>query len=400
MSAGGWRLAHGGWRRALKRDAEEAAAKQRLGLSQLRLASSTSESAATEQQAAAADQQVSLPKLEFTACGPFLELAEERTKVVNKAGEVDPGESKLPRPFGLPKRATWLALPENTAGGITGSRKPGSGKGSLTGEFGEANSPALDKYLSSMSKAGPRHRPEEFSWQSALCASAPMSSGRHYAEFEIVQGHQVLLGVALPNLSLSKQAHMTAQFWGINANGGMLQHAGVYHEWEGAKGFGVDDTIGLSLDCDAGRLTVFANGKRSGVAVRGGLQGKTLCWAVSLCGGLFPEPDQLAEGGPQWRIPAQPNGQAVRITAKPPPPNPDTPLMQKPPTAQQLAQWTAEDFYVVKEGDTFESIVAALGEERLGVESWWRRECEPLTSSVCRLVRSDGTFLSIDLLFF
>ena len=55
-------------------------------------------------------------KLEFTACGTFLELGEEGCKVASKVGEVDPGESKLPRPFGLPKKATWLALPESPLG--------------------------------------------------------------------------------------------------------------------------------------------------------------------------------------------------------------------------------------------------------------------------------------------
>jgi hypothetical protein len=145
------------------------------------------------------------------------------------------------------------------------------------------------------------------------------------AEFEVLLGSQLLIGVArlpgqpgLTDLDLSKRAHMTKQFWGINGNGGKLHHDGRFNDWlevkDGDKrvpGFGAGDTVGLILDCDEGTLTVYKNGELLGACLQHSvrLQKETLCWAVSLCGVC------AATGLPM----AQPVGQSVRIAAKVPP---------------------------------------------------------------------------------
>jgi hypothetical protein len=48
----------------------------------------------------------------------------------------------------------------------------------------------------------------------------------------------------------------------------------------GAEHFGVDDVLGLMLDCDTGTLAVKKNGERLGVAATG-LTGK-FCWAAAV----------------------------------------------------------------------------------------------------------------------
>jgi hypothetical protein len=71
-------------------------------------------------------------------------------------------------------------------------------------------------------------------------------------------------------------------FWGVGVTTGLLWHAGRFCNWLGRQPFGQGDTLGLLLDCEAGRLVVYKNNLLLGVAATG-LTGQ-LCWAAALGG--------------------------------------------------------------------------------------------------------------------
>jgi hypothetical protein len=114
----------------------------------------------------------------------------------------------------------------------------------------------------------------------------------HYAEFENLC-RSAYIGVGRPGLDVNRpDASEMEEFWGVDwdGSGGWM---GV--DWDAESAFGQGDTMGLLLDCGAGRLVVYKNGARLGVAVTG-LTGE-LCWAVAM----------------------NRQGDSVRIMGKPPP---------------------------------------------------------------------------------
>jgi hypothetical protein len=132
----------------------------------------------------------------------------------------------------------------------------------------------------------------------ALCAGHKMSTGRHAAEFTVLetpplrQGWltRVMIGVAQEGIDITReQAFVTPLFWGIGNNFGRLHHHGTVTTWgEKNTSFGKGDVVELLLDCDAGTLAAKKNGKWLGVAATGlkrlgvaGLAGE-FCWAAAL----------------------------------------------------------------------------------------------------------------------
>ena len=110
-----------------------------------------------------------------------------------------------------------------------------------------------------------------------------MRSGRHFVQFTVLEGADLLFGVIRP---------------GCDVEGGATAHTVYGHcfyatfesrypgnsNWEGmqtAREQG--DLIGMLLDLDQGSMTVWKNGEKLGVMLAGGLSGP-LCWAVSLFG--------------------------------------------------------------------------------------------------------------------
>eukprot|EP01043_Picozoa_sp_COSAG02_P010909 COSAG02_NODE_394_length_23152_cov_13.232204_12_plen_289_part_00 len=67
--------------------------------------------------------------------------------------------------------------------------------------------------------------------------------------------------------------------WGYSPNQAAMEHGGEIIEFNGAENATASDKIVLTLDCDAGTLTVSKNGQMMGV-MASGLAGKTLCWCV------------------------------------------------------------------------------------------------------------------------
>jgi len=109
----------------------------------------------------------------------------------------------------------------------------------------------------------------------------------YYAEVQIL-GNSVMglmmVGVGRPGLDVRQVAAFeTEEFWGLASSTGALWHANQRIEWAGSglhHHFGQGDTFGLLLDCGAGRLVVYKNGARLGVAAAG-LTGE-LCWMVAM----------------------------------------------------------------------------------------------------------------------
>jgi hypothetical protein len=120
-------------------------------------------------------------------------------------------------------------------------------------------------------------------FKAAVCAGHVMSTGRHAAEFTMVQaGTTVFVGLARSDIDVHiGKAYTRDKFWGLYKHNGALYHQQSHgREWIGQKSFGTGDVIGLLLDCDAGTLTVKKNGKQLGL-VATGLTGE-FWWAAAL----------------------------------------------------------------------------------------------------------------------
>jgi hypothetical protein len=127
-------------------------------------------------------------------------------------------------------------------------------------------------------------------WYTAA-SKAVMRAGRHYAQFTVVRGMYITLGVIRP---------------GCDVEGGEVAYAvdghcfydtydgsrcPGYHSWEGMQGvLKRGDRIGMLLDLDQGTMTVYKNDERLGVMATG-LSGE-YSWAVTLAtvGSLRIEP--------------------------------------------------------------------------------------------------------------
>lgn len=128
----------------------------------------------------------------------------------------------------------------------------------------------------------------------ARCGDVVMSSGKSCAEFTLVTGGEILIGVARPTLDVHEEevhATTTDAFWGMDGEDGTVWDGSSFVTARGhggwTEGFGCNDVVRMLLDLDAGTLTVKKNGQLLGVIVTGEddlrrLSGD-LCWAVA-CG--------------------------------------------------------------------------------------------------------------------
>jgi hypothetical protein len=105
--------------------------------------------------------------------------------------------------------------------------------------------------------------------------------GRHFAEFTILRGTDVRVGVIRPGWDVEAGGDAWA------AHGHCLYHVGNgarcpgQKEWEGRQRAQKGDRIGLLLDLDQGCMSIYKNGSRLGLLQHSGLSGQ-FCWAATL----------------------------------------------------------------------------------------------------------------------
>lgn len=173
-------------------------------------------------------------------------------------------------------------------------------------------------------------------YRTAVCTSAPMTSGVHYAEFRIIEkAGWIRVGVVNAELqhehppvvddersrprssavddgwtrrygsrasgafdaSGGGSATSGAMGWGYNAALGSCWHNSGFVDWVGQRVAETGDVVGLLLDVDHGCLDVFLDGERLGRMVDhsvslasaaivtqspGGEESSALCWMVEL----------------------------------------------------------------------------------------------------------------------
>ena len=141
----------------------------------------------------------------------------------------------------------------------------------------------------------------------AVCTTAPMHAGRHYAEFTVTERSEAAIGVCSDRFDPRGNGHCTGQCqtstdpcmapvshsdkgWLVSIrrsydhnprSRGLLSHNNTEHRWPGHKGAKLGDRIGLLLDMNEGSLAVYKNDARLGVAVTTGLP-RGLCWCAEL----------------------------------------------------------------------------------------------------------------------
>eukprot|EP01043_Picozoa_sp_COSAG02_P034513 COSAG02_NODE_2418_length_8905_cov_5.021576_2_plen_356_part_00 len=120
----------------------------------------------------------------------------------------------------------------------------------------------------------------------AMCSESPMRDGVHYAEFELLTSHLVTLGVADLRFDPNGEERMvtaTEFGWGYRAWDGKHSHASTWSAWEGMQPATCGDKVGLLMDCDSGRLSVYKNREWLGTLSHdlGGAQ-RELCWMAQL----------------------------------------------------------------------------------------------------------------------
>ena len=133
----------------------------------------------------------------------------------------------------------------------------------------------------------------------AAASTVVMRSGRHFAQFTVVEGINMFFGVIRPGWDV--EGEVNAQrvdghcFYSTRI--GRRMPGG--RDWEGEQGAYEDDRIGMLLDLDQGSMTVWKNDVKLGVMVAEGLSRLSgpLCWAVST---------QFASGGESARIESSP----------------------------------------------------------------------------------------------
>ena len=142
-------------------------------------------------------------------------------------------------------------------------------------------------------------------WMTRAAAStAVMRSGRHFAQFTVVVGNNMMFGVIRPGWDVEGGADA------YNVDGHSFY--GTYsgnrypgnHGWEGMQGArDQGDRIGMLLDLDQGSMSIWKNGERLGVMQAEGLTGP-LCWAALVA---LQSDSARIESAP---IPAAPAGEA------------------------------------------------------------------------------------------
>jgi hypothetical protein len=108
--------------------------------------------------------------------------------------------------------------------------------------------------------------------------------GRHFAEFTVVEGDAIYLGLIRPSWALEGDGFHSYPFTVhehcfFDTTDGRAYPYDI--SWEGMQEAGPGDRVGLLLDLDRGSLAVYKNGRRLGVMVPCGLKGE-YSWAVAL----------------------------------------------------------------------------------------------------------------------
>jgi hypothetical protein len=124
-------------------------------------------------------------------------------------------------------------------------------------------------------------------WMTRAAAStAVMRSGRHFAQFTVVAGDNMLFGVIRPGFDVAAGVNaydVDGHCFYLTGSGSRFPGGGI--GWEGRQGARAPgDRIGMLLDLDQGSMTVWKNDEQLGVMAAEGLSGP-LCWAVSLYSG-------------------------------------------------------------------------------------------------------------------
>jgi hypothetical protein len=151
----------------------------------------------------------------------------------------------------------------------------------------------------------------DFAWgQAAACEGPPMHEGVHYAEFSLLRlgsGSRMLLGAYCDPVDLElSPVRWGARFCGVYSRGGHLRLGGRWLRWPEMAAFKEGDVVGLELDCDRGRLSVYLNR---------GLLGE----ATASVGGGELRHLAAAGGGLRWVVGLETNGDAVRAARRAPP---------------------------------------------------------------------------------
>ncbi|EJK51366.1 hypothetical protein THAOC_29464, partial [Thalassiosira oceanica] len=145
----------------------------------------------------------------------------------------------------------------------------------------------------------------------AVSSSYVMTSGSHYAEFQI-SGTSTFIGIVRPMPGLDAAAYQEADFafigrsrfthdflaqrsngWGdgnVHVCEYVCSHGKKYwtdwegvfewEDWDGMEGCNDGDTVGMLLNLDEGTLTVYKNNRRLGV-MKDGLSG-SYCWHAGM----------------------------------------------------------------------------------------------------------------------
>ena len=126
--------------------------------------------------------------------------------------------------------------------------------------------------------------------QTAACGTV-MRAGRHYAQFTLVKGGFMMLGVVRPKWDAASTSKLDTREQG----GHCFFHTGSGQRFSGRrkppgkrKWPGVararateGDRIGLLLDLEKGSMAVYKNDERLGLMVTSGLHGE-FCWAIGI----------------------------------------------------------------------------------------------------------------------
>ena len=110
-----------------------------------------------------------------------------------------------------------------------------------------------------------------------------MRSGRHFVQFTVAEGSDLLFGVVRPGWDVEGGAEaedVDGHCFYETLDGSCWP--GGNHDWEGKQHASEQgDRVGMLLDLDQGSMTVWKNDEKMGIMQAEGLSGP-LCWAVSL----------------------------------------------------------------------------------------------------------------------
>ena len=117
-----------------------------------------------------------------------------------------------------------------------------------------------------------------------------MQSGRHFAEFTIVEGWDLYFGVIRPTWDVEGGKNAQNQpghcfYYAVNG----ACYPERNQDWVGIQGLdgAPNPRVGLLIDLEVGSMSVYLNGNRVGAMVEGKeQQGRVMrgpyCWAVSI----------------------------------------------------------------------------------------------------------------------